>query len=537
MLTVFMIRSLLSSIAFNFFGYLCPAFSSIKGIISKDIDSIQEYLTYWSVLGIILYIETIIKYFSAEVASKYPPEFKVIVILWLTLPQFQGAFRIYMLILKPYFEFNEKNIDSAISTYFLKIQSKFGSTLQHLLYQLLLQSNESLWASLAPSEPSTKSNLAKAVLTASMMNASNVGDTISAVIGQMSQSATKEGDTYRVPRRRSSSGSFHKSSGKPHNLLAEFSHLLQNGIHVYIPQYVSSNSVLHKPMTTARSENNMDADSKLSIDFDSFTTDTAYCPSTYKGCKLTLNRHKNCLIVQFNEVLKENTLKKFSVNIWDIQQLDMDYMEHSETEEDTKVLKLITYSPIKCVEHDVVDGLEGGAVLTEEPCLTEIVITTQAPSIENSALDNSDEEELLDSILYGLPILIQQFKKTISQRYRKIEKYIIAPKLKMLEICQRQQELLVEQFVTDWEEKEWNRLRMNAKKRNSMVVTEQTLCDAEELLLTAEERSSFFQETTATSQKLNVEVQGSKVGCVDRPRIHVNLVILKKHFLRWQNNV
>lgn len=84
-------RQFLSSLAFHFFGYLCPAFSSIKAILSKDVEGIQEYLTYWSVFGLILYLETLIKYGSASVLAKYPPEFKVLFILWLTLPRFQGT--------------------------------------------------------------------------------------------------------------------------------------------------------------------------------------------------------------------------------------------------------------------------------------------------------------------------------------------------------------------------------------------------------------------------------------------------------------
>jgi hypothetical protein len=62
--------------------------SSIKAILTKDVESIKEFLTYWTVLVVLLYVEMILRF--GYNADKYPPELKVLFILWLTLPKFQG---------------------------------------------------------------------------------------------------------------------------------------------------------------------------------------------------------------------------------------------------------------------------------------------------------------------------------------------------------------------------------------------------------------------------------------------------------------
>jgi len=309
-------------------------------------------------------------------------------------------------------------------------------------------------------------------------------------------------------------------------------------------------------------------------------SDAMYSPSTYKGCKLTLNHAKNSLTIQYNDSSASNSDStsnidqnfKFHIHIWDIQGLDIDYMEHvgqndtgneAGTEEDTKILKLDTYSPIKCVEidhstgnYDVYGGNSHGNVMFTklDAALRHIVITTQAPisisttSTSTSTTSNTndeDDDELLDSILYGLPLLIQQFKKTINQRYHKIEKNIINPKIKLFQIYHKQQDNEINEFINQWEEKEWKRLHELTKKRTSLVVNEQTLLDAEALLLTFDERTSGISSSNNSQTNLNnlndkmnnnneVEIE---VRSVDKPKIHINLILLKKHFMKWQNNM
>lgn len=117
---------------------------STKAIVSKDDEGIREYLTYWSVFGLFLYAEFLLNYFS--VLRNWPPESKVLFILWLTLPQFQGAFRIYTYILKPNFEKYEQDIDEQINIISQKVRQKAHRHLKTILWQLFLAPNDGLLA-------------------------------------------------------------------------------------------------------------------------------------------------------------------------------------------------------------------------------------------------------------------------------------------------------------------------------------------------------------------------------------------------------
>ena len=135
-------RLAVSRTLFNFFGYLSPALNSTKAIISKDEEGIREYLTYWCVFGLLLYVEFLLNFFSA--LRNWPPESKVLFILWLTLPQFQGAFRIYSYVVKPYFEIFEDEIDKQIDNISRGVSEKAHRHIQTILWQLFLAPNDGL---------------------------------------------------------------------------------------------------------------------------------------------------------------------------------------------------------------------------------------------------------------------------------------------------------------------------------------------------------------------------------------------------------
>lgn len=142
MTNIWVLRLAISKILFNFFGYLSPALNSTKAIISKDEEGIREYLTYWCVFGLLLYFEFLLNFFSA--LRNWPPESKVLFILWLTLPQFQGAFRIYNFVLMPYFEKYENEIDKHIDIISKGVSDKAHRHLQTILWQLFLAPNDGL---------------------------------------------------------------------------------------------------------------------------------------------------------------------------------------------------------------------------------------------------------------------------------------------------------------------------------------------------------------------------------------------------------
>ena len=139
-----MVRLAISRTLFDFFGYLSPALNSTKAIISKDEEGIREYLTYWCVFGLLLYIEFTLNIFS--LLRNWPPESKVLFILWLTLPQFQGAYRIYSYVLKPYFEKFEDAIDKQINIISRGVSEKAHRHIQTILWQLFLAPNDGLLA-------------------------------------------------------------------------------------------------------------------------------------------------------------------------------------------------------------------------------------------------------------------------------------------------------------------------------------------------------------------------------------------------------
>lgn len=141
---VWWLRITLSRLLFVLFGLFLPALDSARSIINNDAESIREFLTYWCVLGIVLYLEASLNMFSA--LKNWPPESKVMFTLWLTLPQFQGAFRIYSYILQPLFEKHEDQIDKHLSVLGLEVRQKANRQLQTILWQLFLSPNDGLLA-------------------------------------------------------------------------------------------------------------------------------------------------------------------------------------------------------------------------------------------------------------------------------------------------------------------------------------------------------------------------------------------------------
>ena len=87
MFALYDVRLFVSNILFSVFGYLSPSLSSVKAVMTEDIDAIREYLTYWVVLSISIFLGTILHAFNFF--KYYSPEMKVFFVMWLTLPRFQ----------------------------------------------------------------------------------------------------------------------------------------------------------------------------------------------------------------------------------------------------------------------------------------------------------------------------------------------------------------------------------------------------------------------------------------------------------------
>lgn len=141
------LRALLSTVAFTFFGYVSPVLNSIKAVVSKDQDGIKEYVTYWVVLSSLMYIEALLSLLNWSAKHRqYAPELKVLFVLWLTLPRFQGAYRIYTVLLQPYFEKYEDEIDRKVEEIAGEVRKKASRQLRTILWQLFLAPNDGLIA-------------------------------------------------------------------------------------------------------------------------------------------------------------------------------------------------------------------------------------------------------------------------------------------------------------------------------------------------------------------------------------------------------
>ncbi|KAJ3300407.1 ER membrane protein DP1/Yop1 [Borealophlyctis nickersoniae] len=102
------------SLLTNLLGFLYPAYRSFKAIESAGTKDDTQWLTYWTVFGFLNTIE----FFSDTLLYWIPfyYTFKAALVLYLFLPQFQGAAFIYTRFVRPYLVSNEKIIDGQFSS-------------------------------------------------------------------------------------------------------------------------------------------------------------------------------------------------------------------------------------------------------------------------------------------------------------------------------------------------------------------------------------------------------------------------------------
>lgn len=124
------------------FGYVLPTLNSIKIAVTRDPNGIKQYLTYWTVFMLVVYLEAFFSLFNK--LDRHPPELKVIFILWLTLPQFNGASRIYSYLLEPLFIQYEADIDRNVSRITEEVKARASSKLKMILWHLFLSSDDGL---------------------------------------------------------------------------------------------------------------------------------------------------------------------------------------------------------------------------------------------------------------------------------------------------------------------------------------------------------------------------------------------------------
>ena len=131
-------RESLCNCIFYIFAYLWPALNSIGSVISEDKRMIKKQLIYWIVFSISSSLCQILA--SIQFFRHYPPEAKVIAILWLMLPYFNGATWLYDQFLQQFYVKYEVQIDKYVTSLSQNIQQIFWDKVKIISYVLLFNS-------------------------------------------------------------------------------------------------------------------------------------------------------------------------------------------------------------------------------------------------------------------------------------------------------------------------------------------------------------------------------------------------------------
>ncbi|PWN35440.1 uncharacterized protein FA14DRAFT_154854 [Meira miltonrushii] len=83
----------------NLIGFFLPAYFSMKALDSPQPQDDVQWLTYWVVFGFFNFIETFVDVILHFVPMYYT--FKTLAIVWLMLPQTQGAKIVYTRLVRP----------------------------------------------------------------------------------------------------------------------------------------------------------------------------------------------------------------------------------------------------------------------------------------------------------------------------------------------------------------------------------------------------------------------------------------------------
>ncbi|ETS61837.1 hypothetical protein PaG_03941 [Moesziomyces aphidis] len=95
----------------NLLGFFVPAYFSLKALESPQPEDDVQWLTYWVVFGMFTFLET----FSSIVLYYVPWYYtiKTLAIVWLMLPQTQGAKMVYSKVIRPAFLTTQKTVHKA----------------------------------------------------------------------------------------------------------------------------------------------------------------------------------------------------------------------------------------------------------------------------------------------------------------------------------------------------------------------------------------------------------------------------------------
>ena len=82
-------------------GFFLPAYFSMRALETPQPQDDVQWLTYWVVYGFFTFIETFVDFVLYWFPFYYT--FKTLAIVWLMLPQTQGAKLVYTKAIRPFF--------------------------------------------------------------------------------------------------------------------------------------------------------------------------------------------------------------------------------------------------------------------------------------------------------------------------------------------------------------------------------------------------------------------------------------------------
>jgi len=135
-----MLMFLVSRAVTAWFNFLLPSYKTFQALRKNPHDEreIQKWAGYWVVIGVVVAFE-----YTAEWLLSWFPfywEIKTLVLLFLSLPQFEGSTYVYTTYLEPYLIQNESNIDASIAAArdesFQYLQARL-TALWDIIYSLL----------------------------------------------------------------------------------------------------------------------------------------------------------------------------------------------------------------------------------------------------------------------------------------------------------------------------------------------------------------------------------------------------------------
>ncbi|GAK65549.1 uncharacterized protein PAN0_009c3766 [Moesziomyces antarcticus] len=109
--TLFVFFNIAAGFLTNLLGFFVPAYFSLKALESPQPEDDVQWLTYWVVFGMFTFLET----FSSIVLYYVPWYYtiKTLAIVWLMLPQTQGAKMVYSKVIRPAFLTTQKTVHKA----------------------------------------------------------------------------------------------------------------------------------------------------------------------------------------------------------------------------------------------------------------------------------------------------------------------------------------------------------------------------------------------------------------------------------------